>query len=104
MRHTRRTGDETFLGYAVKSVPFTYPQTGAVRHVENFVAALGASSYTYSVATWSDSAQDWRGQNVRAFASFGGVPEVYPADTGTASAGARSACADRVLCLAVSHK
>jgi transposase len=39
-----------------------------------FVATLGASSYTYAEATWTQGLADWIGSHTRAFAFFGGVP------------------------------
>jgi len=39
-----------------------------------FVAALGASSYTYAEATWTQSLPDWIGSHTRALAFLGGVP------------------------------
>ena len=38
-----------------------------------FVAALGASSYTYAEATWTQGLSDWIGSHTRTFAFFGGV-------------------------------
>ena len=45
-----------------------------------FVATLGASSYTYAEATWSQTLPDWTASHVRAFAFFGGVPELVVPD------------------------
>lgn len=45
-----------------------------------FVAALGASSYTYAEATWTQQTEDWIGSHVRAFAYFGGVPAILVPD------------------------
>ena len=39
-----------------------------------FVAAMGASSYTYAEATWTQSLPDWIGSHTRALAFMGGVP------------------------------
>ena len=45
-----------------------------------FVAALGASSYTYAEATWTQGLPDWIGSHTRAFAFFGGVPAMVVSD------------------------
>ena len=45
-----------------------------------FVAALGASSYTYAEATWTQTLPDWIGSHTRAFAFFGGVPAMVVSD------------------------
>ena len=49
-----------------------YGLTGEVRAAQIFVATLGASSYTYAEATWTQAPPqlDWLS---RAFAYFGGV-------------------------------
>src|SRR5207244_4340068 len=45
-----------------------------------FVAVLGASSYTYAEATWTQSLPDWIGSHVRTLAALGGVPEIVVPD------------------------
>src|SRR5207245_4755867 len=47
---------------------------GEVREAELFVAALGASNYTYAEATWSQRSPEWIGSHVRALEYIGGVP------------------------------
>ncbi|MBM9995321.1 transposase family protein, partial [Pseudomonas aeruginosa] len=41
---------------------------------------LGASSYTFAEATWSQQLPDWLGSHVRCFAFLGGVPEIVVPD------------------------
>jgi transposase len=48
--------------------------TGEVRQAQVFVAAMGASSYTYAEATWTQTLPDWIGSHTRALTFFGGVP------------------------------
>ncbi len=53
--------------------------SGEVRTAQIFVATLGASSYTYAEATWTQTLPDWIGSHSRTFAYFGGVPrQVVP--------------------------
>jgi transposase len=80
MRHDHRAGEKLFVDYAGQSVPVQDPQTGEVRQAQIFVAVLGASSYTYLEATWSQSLPDWISSHVRAFEFFGGVPEILVPD------------------------
>src|SRR3954467_14576684 len=47
--------------------------TGQIIPVQIFVAVLGASSFTYAVAVWSQKLPDWIAAHVRAFAYFGGA-------------------------------
>jgi transposase len=54
--------------------------TGEVHACQIFVAALGASSYTFAEATRTQSLSDWIGSHVRAFAFFGGVPDMVVSD------------------------
>lgn len=56
------------------------PQTSGLRSAELFVAVLGASSYTYAEATWTQSLSDWIGSHTRAFAFFGGVSAMVVSD------------------------
>jgi hypothetical protein len=50
-----------------------------------FVAVLGASSFTFAKATWTQTLPDWIDAHVRAFETIGGLPElVVPDNTKTA--------------------
>ncbi|WP_287250460.1 hypothetical protein [Mesorhizobium sp.] len=40
------------------------------------MAVLGASSYTFAEATWTQTLPDWIGSHVRMFRFFGGVPRL----------------------------
>mgnify|MGYP002648201024 CR=1 FL=1 len=51
-------------------------RTGEVRRAQVFVAAMGASSYTYAEATWTQTLPDWIGAHVRLFRFLGGVPRL----------------------------
>lgn len=44
------------------------------------VGALGASSYTYAEATWSQALPDWIASHSRMYAFFGGVPQLTVPD------------------------
>lgn len=56
------------------------PGTGEVRAVKLFVAAMGASNYTYAEAVLSEELEDRIGAHVRMFAFLGGVPKVVVPD------------------------
>ena len=45
------------------------------RMAQIFVAVLGASSFTFAKATWTQALPDWIDAHVRAFEASGGVPE-----------------------------
>ena len=51
MRQVHKAGEKTFIDYSGKKPSIVDRGTGEVREVELFVAALGASSYTYAEVT-----------------------------------------------------
>ena len=55
------------MDYCGLTLPVVNPDTGVIREAQVFVAVLGASSYTYAEATWSQTLPDWIGSHVRAF-------------------------------------
>ena len=73
MRQRHPAGERLFVDYAGQTVDVICPKTGEVRTAQIFVAALGASNYTYVEASWTQSLSDWTSSHVRAFEFFGGV-------------------------------
>lgn len=80
MRQVHRAGEKLFVDYAGPKVEVVDPTTGEVREAHIFVAVLGASSYTYAEATWTQTLPDWCGSHARAFAFFGGVSTLVVPD------------------------
>jgi transposase len=80
MRLSHKGGERLFVDYAGQTVPIINPVTGEIQQAQVFVATLGASNYTYAEAQWSQSLPNWIGGHVRAFAFFGGVPEIVVPD------------------------
>ena len=80
MRQIHLAGDKLFIDYAGPTVPVIDPGTGEIRQAQIFVAVLGASSYTYCEATWSQSLSDFLGSHVRALRYFGGAPVLLVPD------------------------
>jgi transposase len=74
MRQAHPAGERLFVDYAGQTVEVVDGRTGEVRQAQVFVAAMGASSYTYAEATWTQTLPDWIGSHTRALAFFGGVP------------------------------
>ena len=64
--------------------------TGEIIPVQIFVAVLGASSFTYAEAVWSQKLPDWIAAHVRAFAYFGGAARQTVSDN--LKAGITKAC------------
>lgn len=73
MRQRHPAGERMFVDYAGQTVDVICPETGEVRRAQIFVAALGASNYTYVEASWTQTLPDWISSHVRAFDFFGGV-------------------------------
>ena len=80
MRQNHLAGDKLFIDYAGPTVPIIDPGTGEIRQAQIFVAVLGASSYTYCEATWSQSLSDFLDSHVRALRYFGGAPVLLVPD------------------------
>ena len=80
MRQVHVAGEKLFVDYAGATIDIFDAETGAVHACQLFVAALGASSYTYAEATRTQSLADWIGAHGRAFAFFGGVPDMVVSD------------------------
>jgi transposase len=80
MRQIHRAGEKLFVDYCGPTMPVVNPDTGEVRQAQVFVAAMGASNYTFACAHWSQKQEDWLDAHVQAFEFLGGVPEVVVPD------------------------
>ncbi len=80
MRQTHVAGERVFVDYAGTTPEVIDGTTGEVIAVQLFVAALGASNYTYAEATRTQGLADWIGSHTRAFAFFGGVSAMVVSD------------------------
>ena len=69
-----------FVDYAGHTVGVVNRDTGELREAQIFVAVLGASSYTYAEATWTQTLPDWIASHVRAFEFMGGSTELVIPD------------------------
>ena len=80
MRQVHVAGEKVFVDYAGTTMDVIDGATGEVHACQLFVAALGASSYTYAEARATQALPDWLGSHTRAFAFFGGVPVMVVSD------------------------
>lgn len=80
MRQVHRAGDKLFIDYSGDTVPIIDAGSGEIRCAEIFVAVLGASSYTYAEATWSQQLPDWIASHVRCFEFMGCVAALLVPD------------------------
>ena len=86
MRQTHAAGERLFVDYAGDGVPVVIDRlTGEIRKAQIFVAVLGASSFTFAHAGWTQALPDWIDAHVRALEAIGGVPHLLvPDNTKTA--------------------
>ncbi len=86
MRQTHAAGERLFVDYAGDGVPVVIDRlSGEIRKAQIFVAVLGASSFTFAHASWTQALPDWIDAHVHAFAAIGGVPHLLvPVNTKTA--------------------
>src|SRR4051794_36325988 len=73
MRQVHVAGEKLFVDFAGRTGEVVDLNTGEIIPVQIFVAVLGASSFTYAEAVWSQKLPDWIAAHVRAFAHFGGA-------------------------------
>ena len=79
MRQVHRAGEKLFVDYAGPTIGL---RDGGKANV--FVAAMGASSYTFACATPSQKLQDWIGALVRTLEFLQGVPQLIVPDNARA--------------------
>ena len=75
MRQIHRAGEKLFVDYAGPTVELA---DGSRAHI--FVAALGASSYTFACATPRETMADWLQGCASALSFIGGVPQLIVPD------------------------
>src|SRR6266511_6400267 len=81
MRQSHAAGEKLFIDYAGDGVPVVVDRlTGELCNAQIFVAVLGASSFTYAQASWTQGIADWIAAHVGAFAAIGGVPQLVVPD------------------------
>lgn len=60
MRQLHKAGEKLFVDYCGPTVDITNPDTGEIRTAQIIVGVLGASSYTWAEATWSQQLEPYR--------------------------------------------
>lgn len=90
LRQVHGAGEKLFVDFAGQTMDVLDEQTGEVRQAEIFVATLGASSFTFATATWSQALPDWIAAHIEAFTFFGGVARQIISDN--LKAGITKAC------------
>jgi transposase len=80
MRQEHVAGEKLFSDFAGSKLLVTNPHTGEVREAHLFVCALGASSYTYAEAFFSEKSESWCTGHANAFSFMGGSVEIIVPD------------------------
>jgi len=80
MRQQHRAGEKTFIDFSGKRPHLIDRKTGEEIPVELFVAALGASGYTYAEATPTQKLHDWISAHTRMLEYFSGSTEIWVPD------------------------
>ena len=73
MRQDHKAGDKLFVDYAGMKLPIVDPTTGEVTEASVFVAALGASGYTYTEAVPGEDLRSWVQAHIHCFEFLDGV-------------------------------
>ncbi len=88
MRQTHAAGERLFVDYAGDGVPVVIDRLiGEIRMAQIFVAVLGASSFTFAKASWTQALPDWIDAHVRAFEAMASTitsistPTITPSPT-----------------------
>ncbi len=80
MRQIHKAGEKLFVDYSGLKGEITDRRTGQKRGVDIFVAALGASGYTYAEASENQQLESFLNSNANAFEFFEGVPQITVPD------------------------
>lgn len=84
LRQEHKAGEKMFVDWAGATIPVYDRHTGEAWQAPLFVAALGASSYTYAAAARDQQMESWLRMHVDAFQYVGGIPMlVVPDNTKT---------------------
>ena len=79
MRQVHRGGEKMFIDYAGPTLGL-FEHGVEVGRANIFVAALGASGYSFALATARQTAADWLNGTACALSFFGGVPQLIIPD------------------------
>jgi transposase len=80
LRQDHRAGEKTFVDWAGDTIPIYDRVTGEAQPASLFVAALGASSYTFAHATLSQDLFNWIRCHILAFEFFQGSTKLVVPD------------------------
>lgn len=73
-------GRRSSSNFAGDTIDIIDPESGELRVMKLFVAAMGASNCTHAEAVATEGLEDWIEAHVRMFAFLGGVPRAVVPD------------------------
>jgi transposase len=80
LRQVHTAGERVFVDFSGRTMEVIDGSTGEIRRAEIFVGVLGASSYTFAAASWTQSLPDWIALHVSMLTFMGGVPRQIVSD------------------------
>jgi transposase len=80
LRQMHPAGERVFVDFAGHTMEVTDGATGEIRQAAIFVGVLGASSYIFAEAAWTQSLPDWIALHVNMLTFLGGVPRQIVSD------------------------
>lgn len=80
MRQTHVGGEKVFVDFAGDTIDVIDPATGEAHAMKLFVAAMGASNFTYAEAVASEGLEDWICAHARIFTFLGGAARAVVPD------------------------
>src|SRR5581483_10524392 len=80
LRQDHKAGEKMFVDWAGDTIPVHDRNSGEVRPASIFVAALGASNYTFAYATPAQDLPNWIDCHVRAFEFYQGAVRLIVPD------------------------
>ena len=80
MRLSHKAGEKMFVDWAGQTIPVINPETGVCSPASLFVAALGASSYTFAEAFPDQKLPRWIAAHCDAYEYFDGVAKITVPD------------------------
>src|SRR6202162_3149764 len=80
LRQEHKAGEKMFVDWAGATIPVFDRHSGQAWQAPLFVAALGASSYTFAECARDQQMESWLRMHVHAFEHFGGIPALAVPD------------------------
>jgi transposase len=80
LRQEHKAGEKMFVDWAGATIPVYDRHSGQAWQAPLFVAAMGASSYTFAECTRDQQMESWLRMHVRAPEHFGGIPALAVPD------------------------